>query len=112
MANKILGYILIALGLLIILGTIYSSYNVFTGKSSMPEIFRVPLQTATPNSQSLDVQKQMEQAMEKQLSNLIPFDAVSKILNLMSWSVLAGIFIFGGAKIAELGIKTIAIKTI
>lgn len=111
MANKILGYVLIVLGLLIVLGTLYSSYGIFTGGSKLPEIFHIPLQV-TPSGGTSDVQKQIEQAMVKQIQGLIPFDAVPKILNLLSWSILAGILILGGGKITDLGIKLVAIKII
>ncbi|MFZ2970962.1 MAG: hypothetical protein WA063_07490 [Minisyncoccia bacterium] len=40
--NKIAGWALLALGLVVIFWSIYSSYGIFTGKTRPPEIFTIP----------------------------------------------------------------------
>ena len=102
----VIGYILLATGLLLIGWTLYQSYNIFTAKASVPLIFRTQnIKNEAKNINPLDSQKQMEEIIRKQLSELIPADTLPKILNLVSWSIFAGILIFGGAQITGLGIK-------
>ena len=109
--NKIIGYTLLIVGLSLIIFTLYQSYNIFTDKYSAPSIFKVqtPLSPSKNNSgNSLqDLQKQLNQEISKQISQMVPADTLPKILNLFSWSILAGIFIFGGSQIAILGVKMI-----
>jgi len=49
----------------------------------------------------------MEKMLSEQLKGVIPTDTLPKILNLIVWSMLAGLLIFGGSQIAGLGIKLI-----
>lgn len=109
--NKILGYLLLTAGLLLIIFTLYQSYNIFMGNASAPIVFKVqsPLESSKSNmSVNLqDLQKQLNDQIQKQISQIVPTDTVPKILNLLSWSILAGILILGGGQIAGLGIKLI-----
>jgi len=103
---KISGLILLIIGLAIIIWTLYSSYNIFTGKTDMPEIFESDMQQASSSVQSgQNTQAQIEKMISEQIKGLIPVDVISKILNLAVWSMLAFILIFGGTQIANLGIK-------
>lgn len=120
MANKIIslryqlviGYILLVVGLIIIGATLYQSYNIFTAKVSAPLIFRTQIAEKTSetskggNSQE-QLQQQMQQELQKQISQLLPADTIPKILNLVSWSILASILIFSGGTVAGLGIKMV-----
>ena len=110
MANKFLGYVILGIGVVIILGTLYSSYNIFAGGAALPEIFREDPKPVIPSGLSLDIQGQISDALDQQLGNLIPTGSIPKILNLISWSILAGILVFGGTQLAGLGIKLVAIK--
>ena len=110
--NKIIGYILLVLGLIIVFFTLYQSYNIFNDKISAPIIFKTQItqQKSKANNQ-LNLQEQMQEQVQKvinsQISELLPIDTLPKILNLFSWSILAGILIFGGGQIAIIGIKLI-----
>lgn len=112
MVNKILGYILLAVGLIIIIATCWQSYNIFTGKVVPPQIFKTEEYLASTPSKNLnvqDLQKQMESLIEKEISNqfkqILPENAISQILNLVSWSVLSWILIFAGGVISSIGAK-------
>ena len=74
-------------------------------------IFKTQIQQKSKQNNSLDLQQQLQQQMDnaisKQLGELLPPETLPKILNLISWSILAGILIFGGGQIASLGIKII-----
>lgn len=114
--TKILGWALLIVGLLIIFYFLFSSYSIFTGKTPPPQVFKMEAldSSATltpPPSKELTSQEQMEQLleaqMEEQLSMMLPLDHLSKLLNLIAWSILTGVFIFGGAHISGLGINLI-----
>jgi hypothetical protein len=94
MATKIFGWALLLAGALIIIWTLYSSYNIFIGEAAMPEIFE------------MGKEETLSQIGE-QLQGFLPIDTIPKMLNLTVWAMLAGILIFGGAQISNLGIKLI-----
>lgn len=111
--NKIIGYSLLLIGLIIIGWTLFTSYKIFTGESKAPEIFSVPLvgKISSPsNANSQDPQKIMEDIIKNQIGNLLSPDLLPKTMNLISWSILVGILVLGGGQIASLGIKLIAVK--
>lgn len=110
--SKITGWVLLAIGLVVIFWALYSSYNTFTGKAAIPEIFKIEKEEPAlsqedktePTSQE-ELQKEMEEMIEKQIKEMIPPEFLAKLLNLMSWSIFAGILIFGGGRIAGIGIR-------
>jgi hypothetical protein len=111
--TKILGWVLLLAGVLIIVWTLYSSYNIFTAKAAIPEIFSSSAESyggsavASGEGGEMGMQAQMEKMIGEQLQGLIPADTIPKMLNLAVWAMLAGILIFGGAQISNLGIKLI-----
>lgn len=105
MIKQVLGIILIIAGLSVIFYGLYSSYNIFSGNVSAPEIFKAPAESKTVVSQ--DIQAQLQNLVSEQLKGMLPIDSIVTFLNLISWSILAGILVFGGAQIAGLGIKLI-----
>jgi len=104
MLKKNLGVILLFLGLAVIFYGLYSSFNIFTAKTSAPAIFGTGEEVFSPKS---GVQAQLEEAISSQLKGMFPTDSIPKLLNLLGWSIFAGILIFGGGQIATLGIKLI-----
>jgi hypothetical protein len=97
--KKIIGWSLLFLGLVIIFYSLYSSYNIFITKAAAPEIFTVGEQEG--------VSSQIQEIIQQQLKDVLPAESIIGLLNLIAWSIFAGIFIFGGAQIAGLGIKLI-----
>ena len=106
MANKLLGYILLAVGLVLIGWSLWQSYQIFTGNAASPAIFK-PQAQQVRQPQSGDLQAQFQQQVATEIGKSIPQDAIANALNLLSWSVLAGILVFGGTSIASLGIRLI-----
>ncbi|NCO80327.1 hypothetical protein GW869_00910 [bacterium] len=112
LATKIFGWVLLLAGVAVIGWTLYSSYNIFTGKAALPEIFEMPTEEAEapvakggiPTTQQ-ETQKELEKMIGEQLKGILPVAALPKLLNLIVWSILAGILIFGGSQISGLGIK-------
>jgi len=104
---------LLIVGIVIIGWTLYSSYNIFTGKMAVPEVFKIETEetpTVTQEKVSTtpeELQKEMERMMGEQLKDVLPVDALPKMLNLAVWSMLAFILIFGSSQLSTLGIKLI-----
>lgn len=112
MINKILGYVLIMAGLAVIGWTLWQSYNIFAGKVLAPLVFKTPAPVETAENKKEgnleeQLQKQMEEILKQQISQMLPADTLPKLLNLISWSILTGIFIFGGGAIAGIGVKMV-----
>jgi len=110
---KIFGWVLLSAGLAIIGWTLYSSYNIFTGQTAAPEIFKMPAEeeAATakggiPTTQQ-ELQKELEKMIGEQLKAILPADTLPQLLNLIVWSMLAFILFSGGGQISSLGIKLI-----
>lgn len=102
--NKIIGYILLTIGLLLIILPLWQTYSIFTGKTMPAQVFSRPVAlTVNPNVSSLDVGGQIQNSLIK----IIPVDLINNTLNLTSWLLLMWILIYGGGKIAEIGVKLI-----
>ncbi len=113
LAIKIFGWGLLIVGVIIIGWILYSSYNIFTGKTAAPEIFKIEIEETPAVAQEKfptapeALQKEMEKMIEEQLKDVLPVDVLPKMLNLAVWSMLAFILIFGGGQLSTLGIKLI-----
>jgi len=103
--SKIIGWLVFLAGISIIVFTVYTTYNIFIGKDLPPQIIK--LDTEQPKTLSQDDLgvDQIGQMISEQLSGLLPLDSLPHILNLVVWTMGAGIFILSGFKISELGIK-------
>lgn len=104
MTKKIIGWILLAAGVLLIIWAVYSSFQIFTSKKPAPEIFK-PQTTQQQVRQQGELQQQMESAVSEQLKKILPAESIPELLNLIAWSVFVYILIFAGGKIAFIGIK-------
>lgn len=111
--NKIIGYILLFVGILLIILTLYQSYNIFTGISQPPLLFKIEESAPVVKSQSgnggilQELQEQIKGGVAKQVEQIIPIEAVSKVLNLFIWSTFAWLLVFAGAQVAGIGIKLV-----
>jgi len=112
--KKIIGISLLAAGVLIIFFALYSSYAIFTAKKPAPEVFKTqggassPLPQASAPATGLsekDIQENIQNMVGEQIKGLLPTDSIVKLLNLISWSMLAAILTWGGSRISGLGIK-------
>lgn len=108
-AKQIAGWFLVSAGVLLIAWTLYSSWQIFTGSAKAPEIFSiVPAQAkkqAAGGAQDLQAQELLSQILKEQLQGFFPANSTPKLLNLISWSVLATIFLLGGGQLAGIGVK-------
>jgi len=112
--KKIAGWLLLLSGLIIIFWTLYTSFNIFTAKTVVPEVFKLKAKETTiieQKKQSLtpeEAQEEVRKIINEQLNEIIPPEFLTKLLNLISWSIFAGILLFGGGKISAIGIKMLA----
>ena len=105
--KKIFGWILLILGVLIILWGIWSSYQIFNNQKPVPEIFAIEQglvsEEETAKDSQTEMSQQIQQAIGQQLTQMFPPGFISKILNLISWSIFMFILVMGGGKISTLG---------
>jgi hypothetical protein len=113
----IIGWVLVVAGLAVIGQTINSSYQFFSAKSEFPMIFKtmaaasqiLTAPAATQNPQEL-AQAQVQQSMNQALGNVLPADSITKLLNIIAWSIFATLLVYAGGRIASLGIQLLAAK--
>jgi hypothetical protein len=103
--TKIIGWLILLLGLGLIGWTLFTSYNIFTAKSPAPSFLNETItQTVTPQ---VGLQAEMEKLIKNQLEGMIPSGFIPKFLNLTIWSMLAFLLIYGGTQVSGIGIKLI-----
>ena len=108
--TKLAGWILLVSGIALIAWTLVASHAVLTGRSTPPELFRTEERQLPPERSDLpltqeELEREMERMVGEQISSMLPEGALTDTLNLVAWSILAGIMIFGGGKISEVGVK-------
>ncbi len=102
--NKILGYVLLLAGILLIVMPLWQSYNIFTGKAMPAQIFMRPLTLqVNQNVGAMDIPGQIQNALIK----VLPIDLINNTLNLAAWLLLMWVLIYGGGKIAGIGVKLV-----
>lgn len=105
--NKILGIALLIIGLVVIGWAVFQSFAIFTAKASAPMVFKTPSLQDAQGGAANDAQRQVNDAVRQQLNQIIPVDGVTRILNLVSWSLFASILIIAGGTISGIGVKLI-----
>ena len=112
-STKIFGWILLAAGLAIIFWVFHSSYNIFTAKAEAPEVFKSEIKEDSIAAKGKipttleEMQAEVEKMIGEQLKGILPVETIPNLLNLVAWSIFAGISIFAGAQVSNLGIKLI-----
>lgn len=110
MAKQIIGWVLLAIGILAITTGMWQTYQIFTDKTQAPQIFKASNEQpapvkAQPKTQDEMVNQQIQQLLQEQLGKMVPIDTITKLLNLTCWSIFIGIFMLGAGKIATIGIS-------
>jgi len=119
---KFVGWFLLIAGIIIISYSLFTSYKIFNGKSSAPIIFETEEEenkVAPPQQKTQDlksqqdrlVEEKMQEQLQEQLKGMMPAGYFPKLLNLIAWSIFAGILILGGAQISQMGIKLLIPST-
>ncbi len=111
--DKLFGYLLLLLGIVIILLSLFYSFKIFTGKTSAPDIFKKEIaisQDKTIDQKNLtqeNMQDYVSQTVKNSIETVLPENFTTRVINLACWGVFAGIAIMAGGKIGNLGINLI-----
>ncbi|MEM1574506.1 MAG: hypothetical protein QXF09_04260 [Nitrososphaerota archaeon] len=89
--EKLTGYILLAIGLILIFFSIFSVFSVFTGSSSAPSLIKMN-----------DVKISIPGAGE---TTIFDGETLSSITNIFLWLILMIFIASGGSRIGNLGVK-------
>ena len=92
--EKVIGYALLLLGIILLLFSIFEMVNVYFGNSPPPKLFEL-------QDISLPVGQNASGV------SLIQGTQVSQLANLFFWFILMGFLLFAGGKIASLGVTMI-----
>lgn len=111
-ADKLVGYVMLALGVAMILFAVRSMYSVFTDRSPVPPLitvgdigFSVPAMGPGPDVQSESKGEPVPEAREGIM--LMSGDQASKAANLMLWNILMFFVAYSGSMIGGLGVKLV-----
>lgn len=112
MVRQIGGLLLLLLGLGIIIFTLVESYNIFMGRDDVPQLFRPEEFSGTSPSDETEegglegeLKDIIREQTQSQINKIMPSSIIAKTLNLLAWTLFAGIAVFSGARIGGLGIK-------
>ena len=97
-ADKTIGYALLSVGLILIIFSVCSMLYVFTGATNPPSIF---------NMKSVTISLPAGEGMPPKETELLPGAELSKVVNMVLWSVLMLFIASGGSRIGGLGVKLI-----
>ncbi|MDD2274748.1 MAG: hypothetical protein PHI91_02700 [Candidatus Pacebacteria bacterium] len=100
--KKIIGWILIASGILLVFGTIYSTYLNFTAQSEFPQIFTFE-EPETVSQTSGGLEGQIGGMIGEYIKDLVPRGATTLMLNMFSWILLATFLVYSGSKLVSMG---------
>lgn len=99
--NRILGYMLLSLGLSIILLSMISAFSVFTGSKNPPELFKLE-----KSSQPIS----LPGGMQIPDMEIIPPGYFNLSGNLMACFLLTWLLMCGGGRVAAIGVSMIKQK--
>jgi hypothetical protein len=97
-ADKTVGYVLLAVGLGLIIFTVCSMFNVFTGSVAPPAIFEMD---------SITIPLPAGEGMSPTEVEVVSGAEISQIVNMVLWSILMVFVVTAGGKIGGLGVKLI-----
>ncbi|MEM3406597.1 MAG: hypothetical protein QXL51_04105 [Candidatus Aenigmatarchaeota archaeon] len=89
--EKLIGYVLLAIGLILIFFSIFSVFSVFTGSSSAPSLIKMN-----------DVKISIPGVGE---TTIFDGETLSSITNIFLWLILMIFIASGGSRIGNLGVK-------
>ncbi|MFA6218113.1 MAG: hypothetical protein WDL87_10735 [Candidatus Omnitrophota bacterium] len=92
--TKILGYVLLAAGLIIIIVSMSNAYTVFSGNHNAPQVITL---------ESITVSVPGERGSAGATVEIISGNVATKFANMLIWYVLMVFVMMGGSKIAGVG---------
>jgi hypothetical protein len=115
MSEKVVGYLLIALGIMAMIFPLVSVYRVATGSARPVELFNFPgltldlSQMAAPDTQDLDPEQQalLQQNRESLKTELVSGEVLSQPLNFIAHLLFMGFIVNLGYKISLIGVNLV-----
>ncbi len=108
MSEKVLGYVLIAIGVIVMLLATFSVYQVFTTKSQPVNIFNLPgisIDLSNFVAGDLSSEEKAKLSQEKSLkTDLISPEIINKPLNVIAHILFMGFILNVGFKVSTLGV--------
>lgn len=117
-SEKIIGYLLLAVGIGVIVVSTFSLYQVFSGQKKAPRVVHVETPTISlPGQQSLQLELLEgvelpegiveKQPVESQKIKIFSGETVNSLINMFIYLMLMGFIASSGVKISSLGVKMI-----
>ncbi len=111
MSEKILGYILLVLGLMIMVGSAFSVYQVFTKKTKPVQLFNFSginidsavLQPDLPNNIPAEFQQLANRPDLNKPLEIVPPELLNDSSNIFAHLIFMGFLLSAGGKIAQIG---------
>lgn len=105
MSEKIVGYLLLSLGIILIVFSFFSVYYVFTAKAKPYDLFSLPgISIDLSNLATGELPKEVTPNLK---TELVEADIINKPLNLIAHILLMGFLVNVGFKIASLGVQMV-----
>jgi hypothetical protein len=103
--KRVLGWVLVFVGLIIVFWDISASYYYFTAKQEFPQVFVLTAveKKDTPSAGVFDPEALAGQIIQEQIGQLIPANTISLLLNMSAWILFATFLVYAGAKVVGLG---------
>lgn len=103
--RQFLAWILIVIGLFIVFWDISTSYYYFSAQQEFPKVFINTQVDVTGSSASTGnaIQDQIGSIMRDQISQMIPENTVTQLLNMTAWITFASFMLWAGGKLVGMG---------
>jgi hypothetical protein len=102
--RQFLAWILIIVGLFVVFWDITTSYYYFSAQQEFPQVFiNNEMTTATNGTTGTGIQDQIGNIVKQQISQMIPENTVTQLLNMTSWITFASFMLWAGGKLVGMG---------
>ncbi|HNY36150.1 MAG TPA: hypothetical protein PLD14_00200 [Candidatus Pacearchaeota archaeon] len=103
--RQFLASVLITAGLFVVFWDITTSYYYFSAQKEFPQVFVNNQTTTTGNGATTgtDIQNQIGNIVKDQISQMIPENTVTQLLNMTSWIIFASFMLWAGGKLFGMG---------
>jgi len=102
--RQFLAWILIVAGLFVVFWDITTSYYYFSAQQEFPKVFiNNQTTTTTSGTTGTGIQDQIGSIIKDQISQMIPENTVTQLLNMTSWITFASFMLWAGGKLVGMG---------
>ncbi|MDD3510131.1 MAG: hypothetical protein ACOXZP_01365 [Minisyncoccales bacterium] len=102
--KKIIGWVLIASGIIIMASIITTTVSHFSSNTPFPELFSESIEIKGGTSDD-PLSDYMQSIISDQLNSFIPKGSITLFLNIGAWIIFSFFMVFASARISELGLK-------